>query len=232
MHPTYPTKCAYVQLKVDECKPLVRGFGRAVTRRYNTFLSGVSAKSRRAAALAPHLILFAGGGLVIVFLPIWLRSFVRKREVVASAMLLIPTYLTISALEGCRSLVTSEGASGGGGGVAALRGSAANGAMGSPVLGAGAGKMTGGSGRRLELGPGPGSGAGTWAGAGSGALTSAGVGEYASEAAAAAEAWLRFWVRPGRDCSPPHSKRCEPSLVESVNWHLKTRRAISARPYL
>jgi hypothetical protein len=25
MHPTYPTKCAYVEPKVEECKPLVPG---------------------------------------------------------------------------------------------------------------------------------------------------------------------------------------------------------------
>jgi len=25
MNPTYPTECAYVELKVDECKPLLSG---------------------------------------------------------------------------------------------------------------------------------------------------------------------------------------------------------------
>jgi hypothetical protein len=80
----------------------VRSFGRTVTRRYDAFLAGVSAKSRRAAALAPHVILAGVGGTVIFFMPEHTRVFVRKREVVASVVLLVPTFLTVSALERCR----------------------------------------------------------------------------------------------------------------------------------
>ena len=71
--------------------------------RYNTFLRNVKAKSRVAALLAPHVIVFGVGGVVIALMPHWARAFVRKREVVASATLLVPTFFTVNALEKCRA---------------------------------------------------------------------------------------------------------------------------------
>ena len=47
----------------------VKRFAESVTSRYNALLAGVNAKSRRAAALAPHIILAGVGGVVTLFLP-------------------------------------------------------------------------------------------------------------------------------------------------------------------
>ena len=67
-----------------------------------------------AAFLAPHVILFGLGGVVIVLLPDWARAFARKREVVASACLLAPTFATTRALERCeKGLAGSAERSGG-----------------------------------------------------------------------------------------------------------------------
>ena len=80
-----------------------RHFARAVAARYHAFIRGVKAKSKVAAALAPHVIVFAAGGALIVALPDWARRFARKREVVASATLLAPVFATTRALERCGS---------------------------------------------------------------------------------------------------------------------------------
>ena len=47
--------------------------------------------------------MFGVGGVVIAALPHWARAFVRKREIVASATLLVPTFFTVNALERCRA---------------------------------------------------------------------------------------------------------------------------------
>ena len=71
-------------------------------RKYASFILSVKTKSRVAAFLAPHFILFGVGAVVVWVLPEWARGFVRKREVVASVTLIIPTFCTVSALEKCR----------------------------------------------------------------------------------------------------------------------------------
>ena len=76
---------------------------RTARRRYEAFIAGVKTKSRLAACLAPHVIVFGVGGATIAALPHWARAFVRKREVVASATLLVPTFFTVNALEKCRA---------------------------------------------------------------------------------------------------------------------------------
>lgn len=80
-----------------------RAFARAVATRYHAFIRGVKAKSKVAAALAPHVIVFAAGGALVAALPDWARRFARKREVVASAALLAPVFATTRALERCGS---------------------------------------------------------------------------------------------------------------------------------
>jgi len=70
-------------------------------RKYVSFIAGVKQKSRLAAALAPHAILFGVGGVVTALLPAWARALVRKREVVASVTLIVPTFFTVAALEKC-----------------------------------------------------------------------------------------------------------------------------------
>ena len=193
----------------------VREFGRGVTVRYNSFLAGVRAKSRRAAALAPHVILAAFGGAVIFFLPDETRTFVRKREVVASVVLLVPTFLTVAALERCRDILDN----GGGGdddeqqhnktksgtGAAVVKASSSSDDGG----GGGGGKTASGDGKHINSKSGGGVGGpnkkltaeqqppatGTAAGAGAGAGARIGVrlrGSHAGEEAA--EAWLRFWA--------------------------------------
>ena len=81
----------------------VKTVATSTRRRYKTFLRNVKAKSRVAALLAPHVIVFGVGGVVIAVMPHWARVFVRKREVVASATLLVPTFFTVNALEKCRA---------------------------------------------------------------------------------------------------------------------------------
>lgn len=95
----------------------VASASRLARRRYAAFIADVKTKSRLAASLAPHVIVFGVGGVVIAALPRWARAFVRKREVVASATLLVPTFFTVNALERCRA----AGVDGGGG--FSLRGS-------------------------------------------------------------------------------------------------------------
>lgn len=81
----------------------VASASRSARRRYAAFIADVKTKSRLAAALAPHVIVFGVGGVVIAALPHWARAFVRKREIVASATLLVPTFFTVNALERCRA---------------------------------------------------------------------------------------------------------------------------------
>ena len=78
-------------------------FARGVTRRYALTMRWIAAKSRVAAMLAPHLVLASVGGAIVATLTDEVRAAVRKREVVASVALLVPTYLTTKALERCRN---------------------------------------------------------------------------------------------------------------------------------
>jgi len=89
----------------------VASASRSARRRYAAFIADVKTKSRLAAALAPHVIVFGVGGVVIAALPHWARAFVRKREVVASATLLVPTFFTVNALERCRAAGVDGGKS-------------------------------------------------------------------------------------------------------------------------
>ena len=81
----------------------VASVARTARRRYAAFIADVKTKSRLAALLAPHVIVLGAGGATVAALPHWARAFVRKREVVASATLLVPTFCTVNALEKCRA---------------------------------------------------------------------------------------------------------------------------------
>ena len=77
----------------------VASVGRAVKRRYASFIGSIRSKSRVAASALPHGLFLVIGLGVFRAMPAFMRRLVRQREVLASVALLVPMARTMYAVE-------------------------------------------------------------------------------------------------------------------------------------
>jgi len=92
-------KCKAVFEPFAKVLRALRGVGTAVRRKYSMFQSGVRNKSRLAAIALPHILFVAIALMMFRFMPVFIRKMLRRREVLATVVLLLPMGRTMLAME-------------------------------------------------------------------------------------------------------------------------------------